>query len=40
VWVTREGDREVLIPAVRDIVAGVDLQAGRVTVREVEGLIP
>jgi 16S rRNA processing protein RimM len=40
VWVAREGDREVLIPAVRDIVAGVDLQAGRVTVREVEGLLP
>jgi 16S rRNA processing protein RimM len=39
VWVTRAGDREVLVPAVHDIVAVVDLEAGRVTVREVDGLL-
>jgi 16S rRNA processing protein RimM len=34
-WVTEDG---ALIPAVREVVVGVDLEAGRVTVRELPGL--
>ena len=34
-WVTEDG---ALIPAVREVVVGVDLDAGRVTVRELPGL--
>ena len=34
-WVTESG---VLLPAIRDLVVGVDLDAGRVTVREMPGL--
>lgn len=35
-WVTESG---MLIPAVRDVVLAVDLNAGRVTIREVPGLL-
>lgn len=35
-WVTEAG---VLIPAVHEVVVGVDLAAGRVTVRELPGLL-
>ena len=35
-WVTDSG---ALIPAVREVVAGVDLDAGRVTIRELPGLL-
>lgn len=35
-WVVDDG---TLIPAIRDVVADVDLEAGRVTIREVPGLI-
>jgi 16S rRNA processing protein RimM len=35
-WVTDNGS---LIPAVREVVVGVDLGAGRVTVRELPGLL-
>lgn len=39
-WVTgRPGEREVLIPALRDVVMEVDLESRRVVVREVPGLI-
>lgn len=34
-WVTESG---VLLPAIRDLVADVDLEAGRVTVRDMPGL--
>jgi len=34
-WVTESG---ALLPAIRDLVVGVDLDAGRVTVREMPGL--
>ncbi len=34
-WVTESG---MLLPAIRDLVAHVDLEAGRVTVREMPGL--
>jgi 16S rRNA processing protein RimM len=40
VWVTGDGDREVLIPAVREVVLDVDLDAGRVRIRPIEGLLP
>ena len=35
-WVTETGG---LIPAVREVVVGVDLEGGRVTVRELPGLL-
>lgn len=35
-WVTEGG---ALIPAVREVVVGVDLAAGRVTIRELPGLL-
>ena len=38
VWVVRDGDRETLIPALRDVVVSVDTKARRVVVREVPGL--
>jgi 16S rRNA processing protein RimM len=40
VWVTSDGDREVLIPAVREVVLDVDLEGGRVRIRPIEGLLP
>ena len=38
VWIARDGRREILIPALRDVVVSVDLEARRITVREIEGL--
>jgi 16S rRNA processing protein RimM len=38
IWVTRSAETEVLVPALRDLVLDVDLAAGRIVVREVEGL--
>jgi 16S rRNA processing protein RimM len=38
IWVTRGPETEVLVPALRDLVLDVDLAAGRIVVREVEGL--
>lgn len=35
-WVTESG---ALIPAIRDVVASVDLEAGRVTIKEIPGLL-
>lgn len=40
VWVVRDGDREALIPAVREVVLDVDLDAGVVRIRPIEGLLP
>jgi 16S rRNA processing protein RimM len=37
-WVARRGDRETLIPAIRDVVVEVDLGAKRIVVRDVPGL--
>ncbi len=34
VWVARNGDAELLLPATRDAILGVDLVAGRVTVAD------
>lgn len=40
IWVTEGEGGEILIPAVRDFVLEVDVQGGRVVVKEVPGLIP
>jgi 16S rRNA processing protein RimM len=40
IWVVEGDGGELLIPAVRDFVNEVDVQGGRVVVREVPGLIP
>jgi 16S rRNA processing protein RimM len=37
-WVTRGADREVLIPALRDVIVSVDVAARRVVVRDIPGL--
>jgi 16S rRNA processing protein RimM len=39
VLVIKQGDREVLIPAVKEFVRGVDVAHARMTVRAIEGLI-
>jgi ribosomal 30S subunit maturation factor RimM len=36
--VTRDGEGESLIPALRDVVVSVDVAAGHIVVREVPGL--
>jgi 16S rRNA processing protein RimM len=38
IWVAGSDDDEVLVPALKDVVASVDLDARRVVVREVPGL--
>ena len=38
VWVADAADGQALIPALRDVVIGVDLDARRITVREIPGL--
>jgi 16S rRNA processing protein RimM len=39
VWVARDGDREVLIPALKDVVVSVDVDARRVVVHPIPGLL-
>ena len=39
VFVVKEDDREVLIPAVKEFVRAVDVAQGRITVRMIEGLV-
>jgi 16S rRNA processing protein RimM len=39
VYVAREGDSEVLIPALKDIVKEIDLPAGKMVVEPIEGLL-
>lgn len=39
VLVVKQGDREVLIPAVKEFVTGVDVGQGRMTVRTLEGMV-
>ncbi len=39
VFVVKQGDREVLIPAVKEFVRSVDVAQGRMTVRTIEGLV-
>lgn len=38
VFVVRQGEKELLIPAARDLIIGVDLRQRRMTVRMIEGL--
>lgn len=38
IWVARSGDEEILIPALKDVVVSVDVDARRVVVREIPGL--
>lgn len=38
IYVVRDGDRERLLPAVEEVVQRVDLAAGRLVVRSIEGL--
>lgn len=38
-WVVRIGVRDVMIPAVREFIRDVDLQARRVVIRPIEGLL-
>lgn len=39
VWVVRDGDREVLIPVIEDVVASMDLAARIITIVPVPGLL-
>ncbi len=39
VLVVKQGDREVLIPAVKEFVRSVDVAHGRMTVRNIEGMV-
>jgi 16S rRNA processing protein RimM len=39
VYVVREGNREVLIPAIREVIREVDLERGRLVVHVMEGLL-
>lgn len=39
IYVVREGEKEVLIPAIHDVVKEVDLRRGRMIISEVEGLL-
>jgi len=39
VWVVRDGQREVLVPVIADVVKGMDLEARRVTIEAVPGLL-
>lgn len=38
-WVVDAGDREVLIPALKEVIVGIDLEAGTATIRELPGLL-
>ncbi len=39
VWVVRDGAREVLVPVIADVVKAMDLEARRVTIEPVPGLL-
>jgi len=39
VLVVKQADREVLIPAVKEFVTGVDVARGQMTVRTLEGMV-
>ena len=38
IWVTRRDDREILVPALKDVVVSVDVASKRVVIREIPGL--
>ena len=39
VWVVVKGDKEYLIPAIKDVIRSVDVQRRRVVIRPLEGLL-
>ena len=39
VWVVRDGEREVLVPVIEDVVKAIDLGARRMTIEPVPGLL-
>ena len=39
IYVVQEGEREILIPAIRDVVQEIDLKEERVTISPMEGLL-
>jgi len=39
VWVVRDGQREVLVPVIADVVKAMDLEARRITIEAVPGLL-
>ena len=39
IWVVREGQREVLIPVIEDVVKAMDIAARRVTIEPIPGLL-
>jgi len=39
IWVVRDGDREVLVPVIEDVVKAMDFAARRVTIEAIPGLI-
>jgi 16S rRNA processing protein RimM len=39
VWVVRDGEREVLVPVIADVVKAMDLEARRITIEAVPGLL-
>ena len=39
IWVVREGDREVLVPVIEDVVKAMDFAARRVTIEPIPGLL-
>lgn len=39
IFVVRDGSREVLIPAIRDVVREIDLKARRMVIRPIQGLL-
>jgi 16S rRNA processing protein RimM len=39
IYVVRNGDQELLIPAIADVIANVDLKNGKITVTPLEGLL-
>ena len=40
VYVCKEGDREILLPAIAEVIRSVDIQAGTVVVRLLKGMEP
>jgi 16S rRNA processing protein RimM len=39
IWVVENGGEEILLPAIREVVTEVDVEGGRVVIREAPGLI-
>jgi 16S rRNA processing protein RimM len=38
-WVVRRGEKQVMIPAVREFLREVDIRAGQVVIHTIEGLL-